>query len=92
MEKRADGRQAVTLSIEILDPPDIGKVSLVTKDLSKSGAFILVSKEKWLPVGRIVTLRMPCGLWGEKLSTVSARVVRVRDAGMGLQFLDFDIM
>jgi hypothetical protein len=29
-------------------------------------------------------------LWGEKHSTVSARVVRVTDEGMALQFLDFD--
>ena len=92
MEKRTDERQAVTIAIEVLDPPHIGKVSLVTKDLSKSGAFILVSKEKCLPVGRIVSLRMPGVLWGEKLSTVSARVVRVTDEGMGLQFLDFDFM
>lgn len=92
MEKRADERQAVTISIEILDPPHLGTVSLVTKDLSKSGAFILVSKEKCLPVGRIVSLRMPGVLWGEKLSTVAARVVRVTDEGMGLQFLDFDFM
>jgi len=92
LEKRADERQAVTISIEILDPPHLGTVSLVTKDLSKNGAFILVSKEKCLPVGRIVSLRMPGVLWGEKLSTVAARVVRVTDEGMGLQFLDFDFM
>jgi hypothetical protein len=90
LEKRTDERQAITLSIEILDPPDLGTVSLVTKDLSKSGAFILVSKDKCLPVGRIVSLRMPGLLWGEKLSVVSARVVRVTVEGMGLQFLDFD--
>ncbi len=92
MEKRADERQAVTISIEILDPPHLGKVSLVTKDLSKSGAFILLNREKCPPVGRIVSLRMPGLLWGEKLSTVSARVVRVTDTGMALQFLDFDFM
>ncbi|MHB8535359.1 MAG: PilZ domain-containing protein [Sulfuricaulis sp.] len=92
MERRADDRQAVTISIEILDPPHPGKVSLITRDLSKGGAFILVSKEYCLPVGRIVSLRMPGVLWGEKISTISARVVRVTDAGMALQFLDFDFM
>lgn len=92
MEKRIDERREITLSIEILDPPYLGKVSLVTKNLSKHGAFILLNKDKCLPVGRIMTLRMPGVLWGEKLSTVSARVVRVTDEGMGLQFLDFDFM
>jgi hypothetical protein len=90
LDKRIHERQEVSLSVEILDPPHLGKVSLVTKDISKHGAFILLSKEKCLPVGRIVSLRMSGVLWGEKLSTFSARVVRVTDEGMGLQFLDFD--
>ena len=92
MDKRVHERQEVSLSVEILDPPHLGKVALVTKDISKDGAFIMLSKEKCLPVGRIVSLRMSGVLWGEKLSTVSARVVRVTDEGMGLQFLDFDFM
>ena len=92
MEKRTDERQQVTISIEILNSPNLGKVSLVTKDISKGGAFILLSREQCLPVGRVVSLRIPGVLWGEELSTVSARVVRVTDEGMGLQFLDFDFM
>jgi len=92
LDKRVHERQEVSLSVEILDPPHLGKVALVTKDISKDGAFIMLSKEKCLPVGRIVSLRMSGALWGEKLSTVSARVVRVTDEGMGLQFLDFDFM
>ena len=96
MDKRIHERQAerqeVSLSVEILDPPHLGKVALVTRDISKLGAFIMLSKEKCLPVGRIVSLRMSGVIWGEKLSTVSARVVRVTDEGMGLQFLDFDFM
>ena len=92
MDKRIHERQEVSLSVEILDPPHLGKVALVTKNISKDGAFIMLSKEKCLPVGRIVSLRMSGVLWGEKLSTVSARVVRVTDEGMGLQFLDFDFM
>ncbi len=90
MEKRAHERQAITNPIEILDPPDLGKANLVTRDLSKGGAFILLDREECPPVGRVVTLRMPGLLWGEKLSTISARVVRVTDEGMALQFLDFD--
>jgi hypothetical protein len=92
LDKRIHERQEVSLTVEILDPPHLGKVALVTKDISKDGAFIVLSKEKCLPVGRIVSLRVSGVLWGEKLSTVSARVVRVTDEGMGLQFLDFDFM
>jgi hypothetical protein len=92
LDKRIHERLKVSLSVEILDPPHLGKVSLVTRDINKHGAFILLAREKCLPVGRIVSLRMSGALWGEKLSTVSARVVRVTDEGMGLQFLDFDFM
>ena len=90
MEKRVYERQEVSFSVEIIDPPHLGKVALVAKDLSKNGAFILLNRAECLPIGRVVSLRMPGVLWGEKLSTVSARVVRVTDSGMALQFLDFD--
>ena len=88
MEKRTHERQAVTLSAEIVDP-EIGKVILLTKDLSKGGAFVRPDKEKCLPLGRIVSVRLPGLLWGEKITTVTARIVRVTDEGMGLQFIDF---
>lgn len=90
MERRVQGRQVVSLSVEIIDPPHLGKVQLHTRDLSKTGAFILLNREQCLPVGRVVSVRMSGVLWGEKFSTLSARVVRVTDEGMALQFLDFD--
>jgi hypothetical protein len=90
LERRKEERQEVALSVEVLDPPHLGKVQLRTRDLSKKGAFILLRKEKCLPVGRVLSLRMPGILWGEETSTVSARVVHVTEEGMGLQFLDFD--
>ena len=92
MEKCVYERQEVSFSVEILDPSHLGKVALVTKDISKNGAFILLNRAECLPVGRVMSLRMPGVLWGEKLSTVSARVVRVTGKGMALQFLDFDFM
>lgn len=90
MERRIQERQEVSLTVEILDPPNLGKLQLRTRDLSKQGAFLLLKKEQCLPVGRVVSLRMPGILWGEAISTISARVVRVTEEGMGLQFLDFD--
>ncbi len=90
MERRVQERQEVSLTVEILDPPNLGKLQLRTRDLSKQGAFLLLKKEQCLPVGRVVSLRMPGILWGEEISTISARVVRVTEEGMGLQFLDFD--
>ncbi|GAB4507426.1 MAG: hypothetical protein Tsb0026_02810 [Sulfuricaulis sp.] len=90
MERRVQERQEVSLIVDVLDPPHLGRVRLRTRDLSKAGAFILLSKEQCLAVGRVLSLRMPGILWGEETSTISARVVRVTDEGMALQFLDFD--
>lgn len=90
MERRVNERREVSLAVEILDPPHLGKVNLLTRDISKTGAFILLKRDECLPVGRVVSLRMSGVLWGEELSTVSARVIRVTDEGMALQFLDFD--
>lgn len=90
LEKREQERQEVSLFVEVFDPPHLGKVQLRTRDLSKKGAFLLVKKEQCLPVGRVLSLRMPGILWGEDTSTITARVVRVTEEGMGLQFLDFD--
>jgi hypothetical protein len=90
LEKRAHERHAISIPVEILDPPELGKVNLVTRDLSKGGAFVLMDRDKCPPVGRVLTVRMPGVLWGEKLSTMTARIVRVTDDGMALQFLDFD--
>ncbi len=90
MEKREQERQEVSLSVEILDPPHLGKAKLRTRDLTKKGAFLLLKKELCLPIGRVLSLRMPGILWGEETSTVSARVIHVTEEGMGLQFLDFD--
>ncbi|HEU5338710.1 MAG TPA: hypothetical protein VFU39_05420 [Sulfuricaulis sp.] len=51
MERRYEARQEVSLSMEILDPPHLGKVRLQTRDLSKEGAFILLDRDKSLPGG-----------------------------------------
>lgn len=92
MPERNTERQNMALSVEILDPHYKGKPGLITKNISQTGVFVLANTADCLPVGRVVTLRLPGTLWGEKVSTVSARVVRVTDEGMGIQFLDFDIM
>jgi hypothetical protein len=90
LERRDEERQEVSFFVEILDPPLFGKAKLQTRDLSKKGVFIVLDQDKCPPVGRVLSLRMPGLLWGEESSTVLARVVRVTDQGMGLQFLDFD--
>jgi c-di-GMP-binding flagellar brake protein YcgR len=92
MDKRSQERLTVSLNVEILDPPDLTNRNFVTRDISKTGAFILSGKNDSLPVGRVVSLKLSNTAWGTQLSNVSARVVRVTNEGMGLRFIDFDIM
>lgn len=87
-ERRVHGRQIVSLPAEIIDPP-LGKVTLLTQDLSQGGAFIKADAQRCLAVGSVLSVRIPGFLWGESTSTVVARVVRVTNEGMALQFLDF---
>ena len=87
-ERRAHERHLVSLPVEIINPP-VGKVTLLTQDLSLGGAFVKAEAEDCLAVGTVLSVRIPGFLWGEHTSTVVARVVRVTDDGMGLQFLDF---
>jgi len=89
MERRTEERQAVSLPVEIIEP-DLGKVKMITRDLSKGGAFIQLDGADCPPVGRVVSVRLPGMLWGEQLSTMAVRVVRVTEEGMGLEFFDFE--
>lgn len=90
-KKRTHERNVISLPIEILDQPQLAQRSLVTKDISETGAFILAPRSECVPVGRVVSVRVSGAQWGETSSTISARVVRVTDEGMGVQFLDFDV-
>jgi hypothetical protein len=89
MDRRQHERHVVKLPATITEPA-IGAVAVYTRDLSRGGAFVLLARDQCPPVGSAVTIRLPGTLWGEKESTLSARVVRVTDEGMALQFFDFD--
>lgn len=87
MKRRAHERKEVSVPISIVDLPHL---SLFTKNLSNSGAFIVMNRSDCPPVGRMLALRISGEIWGELKSTVAARVVRVTDEGIALQFVDFE--
>lgn len=89
MKRRAHERKSASLPITIVDMPHLDN-KLVTKDISDSGVFIIMNRSECPPVGRMLALRISGETWGEKKSTVAARVVRVTDEGIGLQFVDFE--
>jgi hypothetical protein len=89
-ERRQHERRVMSLQGELLEPA-IGVVTVYTIDLSEGGALVALPPDKCPPAGTTVTLRLPGLLWGEKMSTISGRVVRVTDQGMAVQFFDFEI-
>ncbi|UCH54216.1 MAG: PilZ domain-containing protein [Pseudomonadota bacterium] len=88
-ERREHERRIVSLPVHIIHP-DIGQATLFTKDLSVSGAFVKLPRDKCPPVGTIVGIRFLGNAPEVADSVVNARVVRVTDEGMGLRFFDFD--
>ena len=90
LDHRRHPRRVISLKGELLEP-SIGVVTIYTVDLSEGGALVALPAEKCPPVGTTITLRLPGAPWGERMSTVSGRVVRVSDQGMAVQFFDFDV-
>jgi hypothetical protein len=91
-ERRQHERHLVKLKAEIAQPQGGNKVKVTvyTQDLSLGGAFVLLPRDQCSPIGTMVSITVPGTLWGTDESTFMARVVRVTDHGMGLQFFDFD--
>jgi hypothetical protein len=88
-DRRKHPRNLISLKAEIIGPA-LGKVTVYTHDLSAGGAFVLMPPDKCPPVGSAVTILIHGALPGEDESTFGARVARITDQGMGLEFYDFD--
>ncbi|MEK7207828.1 MAG: PilZ domain-containing protein [Pseudomonadota bacterium] len=88
-DRRKRPRKLISLQAEIIGSA-LGKVTVYTQDLSAGGAFVLMPRDKCLPIGSAVTIRIYGALPGEEASTFGARVTRITDQGMGLEFYDFD--
>lgn len=82
---RTELRAAVTLS-----HPDVGVLSLHTKDLSDGGAYLIVEGQTLLPeIGALVDVQVQ-GLPGGDAPVVKMRVTRIDPDGIGLEFLSAD--
>lgn len=87
--RRRHERRVIRLEAELIRP-EVGRVSVYTNDLSEGGAFVIVPRHQRPPVGASVKIRLPSTPWHEGAVIFTARVVRVTDEGIGLQFYDFD--
>jgi len=88
--KRTGERHLIRLQAEITQPK-LGKVIVFTRNISDSGAFVILPKDQCPPVGSSLNIRIYRKTEDGNEETFSARVVRVTDSGMGLQFFDFDV-
>ncbi len=88
--RRKIDRQLIQLKAEITEPM-IGKVVVFTQDVSDSGAFVVLPRDRCPPVGSSLNIRLYRKTGSEEEAMYSARVVRVTESGMGLQFFDFDV-
>lgn len=88
--RRKIERQLIQIKAEITEPM-IGKVVVFTQDVSDSGAFVVLPRDQCPPVGASLNIRLYRKPGVEGVATFSARVVRVTESGMGLQFFDFDM-
>jgi hypothetical protein len=67
----------------------LGTYELITVDICDNGIFLKAEPDQCPAVGDEVTLQLKSGILGdgEEPPLVRARVVRVTEAGMGIQFL-----
>lgn len=91
-ERRQHERHLVKLRAEIAQSQNGHKlkVTVFTQDLSLGGAFVLLPRDQCPPIGTMVSITLPGTPWDSGEQTFQARVVRLTDHGMGLQFFDFD--
>jgi hypothetical protein len=88
-DRRRHERRVIRLEAELIEP-EVGRVSVFTNDLSAGGAFVMVPRHRRPPIGASVKIRLPSTPWHPGEVIFTARVVRVTDEGIGLQFYDFD--
>ena len=86
-DRRRHERKVIRLEAELVEP-EVGRVSVYTNDLSEGGAFVLVPRNRRPPVGASVKIRLPGTPWHAGEVIFTARVVRVTDEGIGLQFYE----
>lgn len=60
---------------------------LETIDISNGGAFIKAEPQQCPAVGTALSLRVKGQLNGEEPPTIEARVARITDQGMGVEFI-----
>ncbi len=88
VERRRHVRIEVPMQV-LLTHPTLGTSELKTIDICDNGVFLEAKPEQCPAVGDEVTLQVKGGILGdgEEPPLVMARVVRLTENGMGIQFI-----
>jgi hypothetical protein len=85
-QQRRHVRLKVSMPLEVTHA-QLGAAELLITDLSDSGVFVKATAEQCPPVGDEVILKVTATLGGEEPSAIPARVVRITEEGMALEYL-----
>jgi len=88
-EQRRHPRINLQIEVELITP-DLGSLTLQSSNLSNSGLFLCVEQSIPLQVGSEVCVRLKQALGDGEPPLVKARVVRIEEQGIGLQFDEDD--
>lgn len=88
----AERRQHIRIEIPmpvLVTHHALGTSELITVDICDNGVFLKAEADQCPPIGDEITLQLKSGTLaeGEEAPLVRARVVRVTENGMGVQFL-----
>ena len=61
---------------------------LMTRDISDTGIFLTAEGASTPPVGTVVSVRLHGNLGGDEPPTLTMKVVREEESGIGLTFLE----
>ncbi len=84
--RRQHERMDLSLEVELVHPI-VGRITVNTRDLSHGGLFVVLKGEV-PPVGSMVKVKLLAQLGeGAEPPTVSMKVVRIENEGLGLMFV-----
>ena len=83
-DKRAHVRTELPASVKLIHP-DIGEVTLRTRDVSGGGVYVLCNDPSLLPVGSVVKVQVVSE--HADMPIVDAQVIRKDSEGMGMEFI-----
>ena len=84
-DKRQHIRTRVSLTTKIIHPV-LGSVTLLTRDISDGGMYLVVEGSPIPPIGDIVDVQLVGSV--EKPPVCRMKVVRIEDDGIGLMLCD----